>query len=255
WRCGCVAFGGPSPLYRPPLHRRGAEGSAELMPRRRRGGMGWETREQTCPHEWGHGSLEGCSTVWVTAEKTTNQTNPYFFALSWNASSDSAPGRGFHASEYYSPRSRAHGSNALTTCWSSGASSGMVRTSTRFSGDTCWRWPLGVPSSISTGPGPLFFTQSSPGVEENSGRKLDVKKRSRKIRREAFRMNTTNCVSEIANPCGRVDSASQPTTVSTSSTLSTRLPLGWPRQSLMGFPPASSWASVIVLEASQVCCP
>jgi hypothetical protein len=33
----------------------------------------------------------------------------------------------------------------LTTCWSSGASSGMVRNSTRFSGDTCWRWPLGVP--------------------------------------------------------------------------------------------------------------
>src|ERR1035441_3215795 len=30
--------------------------SAELMPRRRRGGMGWETRGQTCPHEWGHGS-------------------------------------------------------------------------------------------------------------------------------------------------------------------------------------------------------
>jgi hypothetical protein len=35
--------------------------------------MGWETREQTCPHEWGHGSLEGCSTVWVTGEKTKNQ--------------------------------------------------------------------------------------------------------------------------------------------------------------------------------------
>ena len=48
------------------IHRRDAEISAELMPRRRRGGMGWETREQTCPHEWGHGSLEGCSTVWVT---------------------------------------------------------------------------------------------------------------------------------------------------------------------------------------------
>src|ERR1019366_18436 len=53
----------------------------------------------------------------------------------------------------------------------------------------------------------------------------------------------------------RVDSASQPTTVSTSSTLSTMLPLGWPRQSSMGFRLAPSWASVITLEASQVCCP
>jgi hypothetical protein len=35
--------------------------------------MGWETREQTCPHERGHGSLEGCSTVWVTGEKTKNR--------------------------------------------------------------------------------------------------------------------------------------------------------------------------------------
>jgi hypothetical protein len=51
--------------------RRGA--SAELMPRRRRGGMGWETREQTCPHEWGHGSLEGCSTLWVTGEERENK--------------------------------------------------------------------------------------------------------------------------------------------------------------------------------------
>src|ERR1019366_8132587 len=47
----------------------------------------------------------------------------------------------------------------------------------------------------------------------------------------------------------------QPATVSTSSTLSTVLPLGWPRQSSIGFPPASSCASVIALEASQVCCP
>ena len=53
-----------------------------------------------------------------------------------------------------------------------------------------------------------------------------MKKRSLNSRRDAFRMNTTNCVSEIAYPCGRVVSASQPTTVSTSSTLSTMLPFG-----------------------------
>src|ERR1017187_9201951 len=52
--------------------RRDAE-NAELLPRRRRGGMDWETREQTCPHEWGHGSLEGCSTAWVTGEKAKNR--------------------------------------------------------------------------------------------------------------------------------------------------------------------------------------
>src|ERR1035441_5623084 len=39
-----------------------------------RGGRGWETREETCPHEWGHGSLEDCSTVWVTGENTKTGT-------------------------------------------------------------------------------------------------------------------------------------------------------------------------------------
>ena len=43
-------------------------GDAELMPRRRRGGMGWETWQEECPHDWGHGSLKGCSTVRVTGE-------------------------------------------------------------------------------------------------------------------------------------------------------------------------------------------
>ena len=38
-----------------------AEISAELMPRRRRCGMGGETSEE-CPQEWGHGSLKGYST-------------------------------------------------------------------------------------------------------------------------------------------------------------------------------------------------
>ena len=49
-------------------------------------------------------------------------------------------------------------------------------------------------------------------------------------------MNTWSCVSEIAKPCGRRNSASQPTTVSRSSMLSTSLPSGWPGQSLMGVP-------------------
>src|ERR1035441_8137712 len=35
------------------------EVSGELMPRRRRGGMGWETREQTCPHERGMAAWKG----------------------------------------------------------------------------------------------------------------------------------------------------------------------------------------------------
>ena len=68
-------------------------------------------------------------------------------------------------------------------------------------------------------------------------------------------MNTWNCVSEIAKPCGRVNSASQPTTVSTSSMLSTMLPFGWPRQSLIGVPSAFTCASVMILEASQRCWP
>ena len=32
-----------------------------------------------------------------------------------------------------------------------------------------------------------------------------MKNRSLNRRREAFRMKTTNCVSEMAKPCGRVD--------------------------------------------------
>jgi hypothetical protein len=51
-------------------------------------------------------------------------------------------------------------------------------------------------------------------------------------------MNTTNCVSEIANPCGRVLSASEPITVSRSSMLSTVDLFGRPRQSLIGEPSA-----------------
>ena len=32
------------------------------MPRAARGGMGWETWKEECPHEWGHGSLKGYAT-------------------------------------------------------------------------------------------------------------------------------------------------------------------------------------------------
>ena len=35
--------------------------------------MGWETRQEECPHDWGHGSLKGCSTVRVTGEKTPGE--------------------------------------------------------------------------------------------------------------------------------------------------------------------------------------
>ena len=68
-------------------------------------------------------------------------------------------------------------------------------------------------------------------------------------------MNTWSCVSEMAKPWGRVNSASQPTTVSTSSTLSTRLPSGCPRQSLIGVPSSFTWAAVMGFAASHRCCP
>ena len=56
------------------IQRRDAE-TAELMPRRRRGGRGWETREETCPHEWG-------MAAWKTAprsglpQRTVPRTGP-----------------------------------------------------------------------------------------------------------------------------------------------------------------------------------
>jgi ABC-type lipoprotein release transport system permease subunit len=28
--------------------------------------MGWETRQEECPHDWGHASLKGCSTIPLT---------------------------------------------------------------------------------------------------------------------------------------------------------------------------------------------
>jgi hypothetical protein len=68
-------------------------------------------------------------------------------------------------------------------------------------------------------------------------------------------MNTCNCVSEIADPCGRRDSASQPTTVSTSSMLSTSVPSGKPRQSSIGPPSSASCAVVMTFVASQRCWP
>src|SRR5690606_41616314 len=93
----------------------------------------------------------------------------------------------------------------------------------------------------------LWVTQTKDRVEKNSGRKQEVKKRSLNSLREALRINTWNWVSEMAKPWGRVYSASQPTTVSTSSILSTTVPSGWPRQSLINWPLVSFWAVEMIL--------
>ncbi len=68
-------------------------------------------------------------------------------------------------------------------------------------------------------------------------------------------MNTWNWVSEMAKPEGRTDSASQPTTVSRSSMLSTILPFECPRQSLIGVLSSFTCALVMIFDASHVCRP
>src|SRR5580704_10011895 len=108
---------------------------------------------------------------------------------------------------------------------------------------------------MTIGPGPFLLNQLTTRVVYNSSQKDDFKNRSLNSLRDALRMNTTNCVSEMANPCGRTDSAIHPTTVSTSSMLSTTDPFGCPRQSLIGVPSALRCASVITFDASHKCVP
>ena len=133
------------------------------------------------------------------------------------------------------PRSRAHGSKALTTVFSSSLSSGMVRNSTRFIGSTCCSCPFGVAVLHHGSPGPLFITQSSAevGVEfgpEARGEEAVAVEPARRVDDEdvELRLRDREAVRARRSRRGSRPRCRRPRCCPPS------LPFGLPRQSLIG---------------------